>query len=496
MTTMQAPSACPDDVTMAALAAGELTSHERSRVLEHAADCDDCRELISELAATEGGDGADTAGLEGLERYELLVAIGAGGMGVVYAAHDRELDRRVALKVLRDDGPSAPSHRSLLAEARAMAKLAHPNVVRVFDVGEHEGRVFVTMELVEGGTLRAFLEGPARSFREIAKVFGDAGRGLAAAHQAGLVHRDFKPENVLMRDGAALVSDFGLARVVAGAAPGVAPGVPAPARSSQRLDTTRASALAGTLRYMAPEQLRRERVDARTDLFSFCVAFWEALYGELPFAGATPPELLEAMRAGPSAPRARSDVPRHTREALVRGLSFAPSDRPPSMHALLAEALPEAATAPPRRTATLLLAVVAAALCVAAYVRYTTNITSTTSTTSTTLPSSTTPAASGDGAPGDVAAREAREASEAREAREAASGAAVNAGPESSSASGTLAPARPVAASRREGAAPARSQELPSVPPSGHETAARETGPDGGAHGQRGPGGLFVKPPF
>lgn len=352
-------SDCPDDAVIAALLGGELSEGERADALRHAADCGDCRELISELATTPLAQPRDAGVKKSFDRYELLEAVGAGGMGVVYEAHDRELDRRVALKLLREETSTSARRRSLLVEARAMAKLAHPNVVRVFDVGEHEGRVFVTMELVEGGTLRGFLDGTPRSFQEVARVFLDAGRGLGAAHDAGLVHRDFKPENVLLRSGTALVTDFGLAREV-DAAPatgsGAASDLPSGLHSTV---STRASAVAGTLHYMAPEQLRGEKVDARGDLFSYCVAFWEAIYGERPFSGATPAELLDAMVAGPRPPRAGADVPRSTKAALKRGLAFAAADRHASMEAFFAEAKLASRESASRRLGPAVLVVVA-----------------------------------------------------------------------------------------------------------------------------------------
>ena len=332
---------CPDDATVAALVAGELTKGRRRAVIDHAAVCSECRELLSELIVS----GSDEPQKPTFTRYELLRTLGAGGMGIVYEAYDRELERGVALKVLRDGVPREGAGRSLMDEARAMAKLTHPNVVRVLDVGEHEGRVFLTMDLALDGTLRDYLAERKRSFAEIAKVFLDAGRGLAAAHVAGLVHRDFKPENVLLRDGVALVTDFGLARVVHGMPPRAAMGS--------------RSAGAGTLHYMAPEQLRRERADARADVFAFCVTLWEALYGERPFAGTTPGALLEAIAAGPPRPRSRADVPRSVRDTIVEGLAFSPDARPGSLDALL-DALSASAPRRSRALPLVLVTVVAA----------------------------------------------------------------------------------------------------------------------------------------
>ncbi len=349
---MSVLTSCPDDASFAALIEGGLSGDPRHALIDHAAECHDCRELLSALTVSTTEPSVHDLPLE---RYELLQTLGAGGMGVVYEAYDRELERRVALKLLRDDAPRAGAERSLLDEARAMAKLTHPNVVRVLDVGEHTGRVFVTMELARDGTLRDYLSAGERSFEEIIKVFVDAGRGLAAAHAAGLVHRDFKPENVLLRDGAALVTDFGLARVVRNAALPDTPGA--------------LSAAAGTLHYMAPEQLRRERekTDARADVFAFSVALWEALYGGRPFGGTTPAEVLAAIAEGPPRPPARVRVPKVVRDALVRGLASSRDDRLPSMDAMLV-VLGAAMPGRDRRRHTWPLVLAAAAAAVAASV--------------------------------------------------------------------------------------------------------------------------------
>lgn len=337
-------SECPDETEVAALLEGTLGDVEKTTLLAHAADCDTCRELLAELARGERDEQSERALAteDGwLRRYELRELLGAGGMGVVYAAYDRELDRQVALKMLRDTGdaesdPDGSRRRALVREARAMAKLSHPNVVRVFDVGESGARVFVTMELAAGGTLRSYLDERPRTFPEIAKLFDDAGRGLQAAHEAGLIHRDFKPENVLIRDGVALVTDFGLARRQSErASASAAARVVVRGTSSTATD---AAGAAGTLRYMAPEQLRGEALDVRADVFSFAVAFWEACHDERPFEGGTVAECLAAMERGPRAPSTHARaVPRVVRRALEKALAFDRSARQPSMKALLAE---------------------------------------------------------------------------------------------------------------------------------------------------------------
>ncbi|MBL8743732.1 MAG: serine/threonine protein kinase, partial [Myxococcales bacterium] len=241
-------------------------------------------------------------------RYRVIGRLGEGGMGAVLAAHDPELDRTVALKILHESaGDERGELRDRLArEARAMAKLAHPNVVAVYDVGADpaSGQLFVTMELVDGTTLRDWLRTP-RSSRAILDVFMAAGTGLAAAHAAGLVHRDFKPENVLVgRDGRVRVGDFGLARPPRGAAASDAPLSPT---------LTRTGAIIGTPAYMAPEQFLGEAADARSDQFAFAVALFEALRGERPFAGASLRELSENVVAGRLSPSVASGPRWHRR---------------------------------------------------------------------------------------------------------------------------------------------------------------------------------------
>jgi tetratricopeptide (TPR) repeat protein/predicted Ser/Thr protein kinase len=250
-------------------------------------------------------------------RYVILDRIGAGGMGVVYAAYDPELDRRVALKLLRTDRFAAPGHLRLLREAKALARLTHPNVVAVHDAGTFGDQVFVAMELVEGETLRQWLAEGTRSWREVLDRLLAAGRGLAAAHAAGLVHRDFKPENVLLgRDGRVRVVDFGLAKALADAAEEE---LPAPDSSGVLASPlTEWGAVLGTPAYMAPEQIRGIAADARSDQFSFCVALYEALYGERPF----------------EAP-AGTKVPGWLRAVALRGLKADPEERYPGMDDLL-----------------------------------------------------------------------------------------------------------------------------------------------------------------
>ena len=270
-------------------------------------------------------------------RYVIIDLLGKGGMGDVYAAYDPELDRRVALKLVRDVTGDGREH--LIAEAKTMARVSHPNVCAVHDAGSFDEGVFIAMELVDGPTLAEWRRTP-RSWREVLAVFTAAGRGLCAAHAAGIVHRDFKPGNVMIgRDDRVRVLDFGLARV--GVPSGSVDSVdsetsPEPEEeASPRVVVSRAM---GTPSYMAPEQRRPGVHDTRVDQYSFAVALYEALYGERPFAGDNPDAILAnalTHRVRP-APRDR-DVPAWIRRPLLKALSPDPVDRFASLELLLAE---------------------------------------------------------------------------------------------------------------------------------------------------------------
>jgi serine/threonine-protein kinase len=262
-------------------------------------------------------------------RYIVLDVLGQGGMGTVAAAYDTRLDRRVALKLLRprEDERGAQQQVRMLREAQAMARLSHPNVVAVYDAGTLEdGTVFISMELVEGQTLRQWRQRHERPWREVLAVYLEAGRGLAAAHDAGLVHRDFKPENALVgKDGRVRVTDFGLARIDAG---------PPVLGQAPDADT---ELVMGTPGYMAPEVLLGQPVDARSDLFSFCVSLYEALYQRPAFPGDTVDARWLAQREGRfNPPPAHSPVPAWVASVVQRGLQNAPEQRPSSMRALIA----------------------------------------------------------------------------------------------------------------------------------------------------------------
>jgi tetratricopeptide (TPR) repeat protein len=267
-------------------------------------------------------------GTELADRFRIERVLGSGGMGTVYAARDRSLDRAVAIKVHHHAGGAGRLRR----EAIAMARLAHPNVVTVFEVGELERRPFVVMELVPGTTMREWLAAAPRKPREILAMLVGAGEGLAAAHAAGLVHRDFKPENVLIgSDGRPRVSDFGLARGLD--SQDEQPGAPS---GDIATSMTVSGAVLGTPAYMAPEQIAGAAVDARADQFSFCVTAWEALYGQRPFPGANLELLRAAIESGARLqPPAGVRVPARVRAALDVGLAIDPADRFPTMGPLL-----------------------------------------------------------------------------------------------------------------------------------------------------------------
>ncbi|WP_224360994.1 serine/threonine-protein kinase [Hyalangium versicolor] len=274
-------------------------------------------------------------------RYTLLAEIGRGGMSVVWAAYDARLDRRVALKVLHphlrtEVAEGASLETRLIREAQAMARLSHPNVVAVYDAGQLEdGVLYLAMEYVEGGTLGAWCTAARRSWREVLAAYLAAARGLAAAHAAGLVHRDFKPENVLVgKDGRVRVTDFGLARGQLLVGDGRV--LPMLSREDWESALTLAGTVVGTPRYMAPELFKGHPADARSDLFAFCVALYEALYGQPAFQGSDASAWREAQREGRLSPvPGRTEVPAWVRRAVLQGLNAEPRERPETMQQLI-----------------------------------------------------------------------------------------------------------------------------------------------------------------
>jgi eukaryotic-like serine/threonine-protein kinase len=289
-------------------------------------------------AAAERAEGAAGSGrspapvLRRAGRFVLLERLGAGGMGVVYAAFDEKLERKVAIKLVAAHLGDEEAHARLLREAQAQARLSHPNVVTIYEVGAlPEGGLFIAMELIKGQTLRAWQRDSGRTWREIVALYAAAGEGLAAAHRAGIVHRDFKPDNVLLGDdGRVRVADFGLAF----AAEAQTKAQTQVAAGSQPENPIATATIAGTPGYMAPEQLAGAGVDARTDQFGFCVALYEALHDERPFA-----DLAFVAGARPPPRRTEPDpaYPRWLWDVTMRGLALEPERRFASMDALVAE---------------------------------------------------------------------------------------------------------------------------------------------------------------
>jgi len=354
---------CLTDDDVAALVEGQLSADERARVERHLDTCSECRLWVAAAVKANAGTtpslppqsisdwsrtAAPAAPGQPITRgdtvgpYVILERLGSGGMGVVYAAYEPKLDRKVALKLVRPRGRPerwAVLRQQLLHEAQAMTQFSHPNIVGILGTGEHEEHFYLAMELVDGGTARSWLRAEPRTWREVLRVYSQAGRGLAAAHDAGWVHRDFKPDNVLVgTDGRVCVSDFGLAKLT-DIPPAVRAGL-CGGKTGRRCATPTGVAagatVPGTLAYMAPEQLSNQRVGERSDQFSFCVSLYEALHGELPFE-----PLIKTMPAGDELPvrpaPAGSSVPDRLRGAILQGLKLSPADRHRTLAPLLAE---------------------------------------------------------------------------------------------------------------------------------------------------------------
>ena len=335
-----------DETTARTLATPQAFAPARTRgaaplseTLAHTRDTSGAPAPLSETLAHDTPGAASPSPLPPaprLGRYVVVRHLGSGGMGSVHVAYDEELHRRVAVKLLHDIGDDAEARARMLREAQALARLSHPNVVQIHDIGEHDGRIFMAMEYVEGATLRAWRDDTRPDLDAIRERYLQAGRGLAAAHAAGIAHRDFKADNaVLGSDGRVRVLDFGLAR-----ADTCAPELPVPEAmsSSFRAELTHLGALVGTPAYMSPEQLRGRTADARSDQFSFCAALFEAFYGARPFAGDTLDELRLAVAAGRVRdPPPGVELPPRLHQALLRGLAPDPAARWPGMPELLAE---------------------------------------------------------------------------------------------------------------------------------------------------------------
>ncbi|MBC8071371.1 MAG: serine/threonine protein kinase, partial [Deltaproteobacteria bacterium] len=338
---------CPDDNEIVAYAEGRVRLGRAAEIELHLDACPACAGCVAEAARRHTAERQITRVLgvepaseppvplpgDRIGRYRVGAVLGRGGMGTVVQAHDAELDREVALKLLRRSVAELPDGATrLVREARSMAQLAHPNVVAVFEVGIADARVFVAMELVEGHDLRSWLRTP-RSTEAILEVFVQAGRGLHAAHEAGVLHRDFKPDNVLVGREAGpharprvRVADFGLAQSLEGATSNVGTlSGGSVQHSSARL--THAGQVLGTPAYMAPEQHGDGAIDPRADQYAFCAALYEALWGRLPFVGRNVDEVAAAKLRGPPTPPREPDVPANVRRAVLRGLAVQPSAR-------------------------------------------------------------------------------------------------------------------------------------------------------------------------
>ncbi|MEM6989779.1 MAG: tetratricopeptide repeat protein [Myxococcota bacterium] len=298
---------------------------------------DAARELAVETPASI--EPADRLG-----RYALLRRVGAGAMGFVHAAYDNSLDRRVAIKLIHEERSDSPGARErLLREAKALARLSHPNVAHVYEVGEDRGRLFIAMEFVPGGSLREWLdERPLpRDHTEVVRMFATIGAGLSAAHHANVIHRDFKPDNVLLTErGEPKVVDFGLAGLGVGRAEEDIEPADDSAEGPTEKDAqslTQTGAVIGTPVYMSPEQINGDGGDPRSDQFSYCVSLYEALVGRRPFSGATIASLQSDIVRGKVRPiPADAGVPGWLASLVMRGLAVDPDDRFPDMDALVA----------------------------------------------------------------------------------------------------------------------------------------------------------------
>ena len=285
-TPRSAAVACPSDKVFTRLLEGALSEAEVQALQAHGDGCPACGRTLAELARTMPPGHGDWLG----ERYQLLEPLGIGGMGVVYTALDTKLQRKVAVKRLRELATAAPTERRrarFLREAQLLASLSHPNVLTVHDVGGVDPELWVVMELVDGWPMSRWISeaDPRPGWRQILDLYVQVGRGLSAAHQLGVVHRDVKPENILVaRNGRVLIGDFGLAGL-AEAGGTSSDAVPAPT------ELTQTGAVLGTPAYMAPEQHDGKPADALSDQFSFCVSLYESLHVRRPFAGQTAGEI-------------------------------------------------------------------------------------------------------------------------------------------------------------------------------------------------------------
>lgn len=338
---------CPAPDKLLGFIQGELTEDRAAVVEKHIDGCAECRAVLSNLA--RGGPPPSFG------RYRIDTVLGSGGMGIVYRAYDPQLARPLAIKVVRRTGDDTQGRARLVREAQALARLSHPNVCHIYDVGTEGEEVWLAMELIDGVSLRQWA-GERRPREELIAVLLGAAEGIAAAHAAGLVHRDIKPENVLItRDGRAIVTDFGLARHGDQIDPNAS-------TLSTDPHLTATGAIAGTPAYLAPEQLLGDPIDPRVDQFAWAVMAWELITGSRPFPIVFAVR-VEAIRAGLTPP---TDLPSSLAGPLTKAMQASPEDRFGSMRQLI-EAFKAGPSAPAKRTRTAAIAgvVVAAAAGVA-----------------------------------------------------------------------------------------------------------------------------------
>ena len=361
---------CPEDDAFAQMLQGALDDQALERLHAHIEACPACAHLAHVLAQVmtprqesspppqDDDDSPRSPALlpATLGRYELRGLLGLGGMGAVYVARDPELARDVAIKLLRPDhaqGASSQVHARMLQEARALARVEHPHVLPIFEVGALDGSsggVFLVTQLVRGQTARQWVQG--RSVPERVALYLQVARGLHAAHERGVIHRDVKPDNILVNaQGHAFLTDFGLATAGEGVSSGVSSSDPSssdpsssdptsptsmPTPTPTRPWRTATGAILGTPAYMAPEQHDGQAVDARADLFAWSASLYEALYGFRPFMGHSVEAIAAAARRGDLVKPHADAVPASLFEALALGLRPRPEDRPGSMLELMA----------------------------------------------------------------------------------------------------------------------------------------------------------------
>ncbi len=346
-------TACPDANRLLGYVTDRLDELSQAEVEAHLDTCATCMDLLVELVRFEAeaerspwprhDEELEVAESALFGKYDLEAVVGQGAMGTVYAAHDKTLDRKVALKILRPHADDGGARARLTRESRAMARLSHPNVVTVYDAGEQGDRLYIAMELFARSTLASWLREERPGWKDALALLLRAGEGLVAAHAAGLVHRDFKPENVLL--GAAsetprrvVVTDFGLVAARQGEPAAETREGESAGASAAEVALTRTGVIIGTPRYMSPEQFEGGVVDARSDQFSFAVTAYEAIYRQHPFAGRTMEELRRAVLGGEVVPPpVDTPVPAAVHRSLLRALAVDPSRRHASLAALLGE---------------------------------------------------------------------------------------------------------------------------------------------------------------